>query len=39
MTLPGLPSPSVPLMLPNGSVNPDWYRYLVALDKIIRSLM
>lgn len=39
MTLPGLPSPTVPLQMPNGSINPVWYQYFVAVDNVLRAYL
>lgn len=36
--LPPMPDASVPMMLPDGKINPDWYRYLKRLDELIRDL-
>lgn len=38
MTIPGLPPPTVPMLLPSGLINPVWYQYLAALDAKVRSL-
>lgn len=37
---PPIPAETVPVVDPKtGKPNPDWYRYLVALDKKLRSLV
>jgi hypothetical protein len=36
--LPPLPRPDVPIILPNGTVNPDWYEWLKAAETIIKRL-
>lgn len=36
--LPNIPSPNTPLMMPDGTINPVWYRYLSALDKALRAV-
>ena len=37
VNLPNLPSQSEPLQLADGSMNPVWRRYFVALDKALRA--
>lgn len=36
--LPPKPDASIPLVMPDGKMNPDWYRYFTRLDELIRAL-
>ena len=36
--IPPMPDASIPLALPDGRMNPDWYRWLKALVDIIKQL-
>jgi hypothetical protein len=36
--LPPKPDPSVPVVGPDGKINPDWNRYLTRLDELVRAL-
>jgi hypothetical protein len=36
--IPPMPDASVPLTLPDGRMNPDWYRWLKALVDIVKTL-
>lgn len=36
--LPPMPEAAVPIVMPDGKPNPDWYRYLKRLDALLRAL-
>jgi len=36
--VPPMPDASVPLVAPDGRMNPDWYRWLKAVVGIIKQL-
>jgi hypothetical protein len=38
-TKPKLPSPSEPLVLKDGTINPVWYRYLEELTRKLTALI
>ena len=38
VNLPNLPSQSEPLALADGTMNPVWYRYFVALRNALRDV-
>jgi hypothetical protein len=36
--LPPMPDAGIPLVLPDGRMNPDWYRWLKAVVEILKTL-
>jgi hypothetical protein len=36
--LPPMPEAGIALLLPDGRINPDWYRWLKALANILQTL-
>ena len=36
--LPPMPDAGIPLVLPDGRMNPDWYRWLKAVAGILKTL-
>jgi hypothetical protein len=36
--IPPMPAPDVPLVMPGGTINSDWYRWLVAFVSIVAKV-
>jgi hypothetical protein len=34
-----IPVPTEPFTLPDGSINPVWYRYLLSQDRAMRAML
>jgi hypothetical protein len=36
--IPPMPAPDVPLVMPGGTINSDWYKWLTAFVAIVKTI-